>query len=261
MCAWHPECAPSFDDDALYTEPPLQRTVFRGQEAFDELNRRIDEAQLREAGKVAFDFDDTLRSAAHSALPVLQQLKKAGHKIVVLTARKPHKWAEVYDWLKKRGISDVEVTNVKPRALVYIDDRAVRWPTSPAKVKQAISAARESGRTPVICGVRFREKVVNWTESDVSQNGLLENHARRYVLTLRKKHSHNQRFDTMNQQSSESTRKERLATMSDADIRNIYNVARNASRLDKWDRPPKPAVLRRLVQAWKEMRRRRSSLG
>ncbi len=54
----------------------------------------------------------------------LRQLHQAGFRVVVLTVRW-HEWVRA--WLEKHGMSEFvdEVTDRKPPAVAYIDDRAV----------------------------------------------------------------------------------------------------------------------------------------
>lgn len=52
-------------------------------------------------------------------------LMDRGFKVVVLTARTD--FVAVRIWLKSYGFPDLEVTNVKPPAIAYIDDRAIRF--------------------------------------------------------------------------------------------------------------------------------------
>lgn len=54
----------------------------------------------------------------------LEQLNARGYRPVILTAIKP---SDVMDWLRRYGLWDLihDVTNVKPPAVAYIDDRAI----------------------------------------------------------------------------------------------------------------------------------------
>lgn len=90
---------------------------------------------------LCIDFDKTLNSYTsgfHEGeihdLPIsgaIESVKElqTRYKIVVLTARKNRR--PVRQWLKKYGLS-CKVTNVKPRAIAYVDDRAIEfknnWP-------------------------------------------------------------------------------------------------------------------------------------
>jgi len=74
-------------------------------------------------------YDEEVEGAIES----LVRLVKRGYKVVVLTARTD--FNPVIAWLdqefRKKNedfvMSDIEVTNVKPIAIAYIDDRAIRF--------------------------------------------------------------------------------------------------------------------------------------
>jgi len=55
----------------------------------------------------------------------IRLLKKKGYKVVCFTAREDVQ--AIMDWMKLYNIDVDEVTNIKPRAVVYIDDRAIRF--------------------------------------------------------------------------------------------------------------------------------------
>jgi|TARA_Y100000310_G_scaffold160800_1_gene160693 acid phosphatase class B len=88
---------------------------------------------------IAVDFDGVIHKfrkgwmdgsiydePVEDAIKELNMLNKKGYKVVVLTARTEHK--EIQEWLKDKGVNfDIEVTNVKPPAIAYIDDRAIRF--------------------------------------------------------------------------------------------------------------------------------------
>ena len=61
------------------------------------------------------------------ALKEINYLMQKGHKIIILTARTDFDAVRV--WMSKQGfdMSKIEVTNVKPPANAYIDDRAIRF--------------------------------------------------------------------------------------------------------------------------------------
>src|ERR1017187_2914737 len=99
----------------------------RHKEAFNSKNR------------IAVDFDGVLHhNDTHSysggkllppvgppvkgALEGIRALQKAGAEIVIHTARPP---SQVGPWLKQNGFPALKVTNKKPVAKVYIDDRAL----------------------------------------------------------------------------------------------------------------------------------------
>lgn len=55
----------------------------------------------------------------------IEKLIDRGFKVVVLTARE--ELEPVREWLKKNNFPEVEVTNIKPPAIAYIDDRSIRF--------------------------------------------------------------------------------------------------------------------------------------
>jgi len=89
---------------------------------------------------VAVDFDGTLASslwpspalgeADPKALDLVKHYYKEGCEIIVFTARPTSHHERIRDWLAWHGIAYAvyDVTNVKPVACLYFDDRAVRWP-------------------------------------------------------------------------------------------------------------------------------------
>lgn len=100
---------------------------------------------------IAVDFDGTMTLSAPyepgvptiGAQPGTKQALAAwvaeGYRIVVLTARDT---ADVWPWLAEQGLTPyiADVTNVKPPAVAYIDDRAVSfggdWDAVRAKVRE-----------------------------------------------------------------------------------------------------------------------------
>lgn len=73
----------------------------------------------------------------------LRQLLAMGYRLVLFTARArdPAAVAIVSRWLEGHGLAGVfaEVTNQKPPAVAYLDDRAIRftaWPKAVAEVRQ-----------------------------------------------------------------------------------------------------------------------------
>ena len=96
---------------------------------------------------LAIDFDHVLHDAKKGFLdgqiygePVegsvwtLNNLAKE-YKLVVLTSRSPKDFLKVSAWLAEWGFPDMEVTNTKPVAAAYIDDRAIRFTSWPDIVK------------------------------------------------------------------------------------------------------------------------------
>lgn len=81
---------------------------------------------------ICIDFDGVLNNYTHydehdlytprdGARDFLIALSEK-YRIVVLTARNPH---NVHKWLLNYDMPFDEVTNIKPPAIVYIDDRAI----------------------------------------------------------------------------------------------------------------------------------------
>lgn len=59
------------------------------------------------------------------ALEAVEVLQQAGYEVVVLTAHTQHQF--IRDWLRYYEFPNLWVTNVKPVADLYVDDRAVRF--------------------------------------------------------------------------------------------------------------------------------------
>jgi phosphoglycolate phosphatase-like HAD superfamily hydrolase len=96
---------------------------------------------------LGLDFDGTIcqkqsygdgliyQTPTDGAVEAIKKLKDAGYKLVVFTTRlNPDfggdivwKHKQIVEWLQKYGIPYDEVTNHKPEAMAYIDDRAVRF--------------------------------------------------------------------------------------------------------------------------------------
>jgi hypothetical protein len=86
---------------------------------------------------ICIDFDRTLHDMDNpvegrkmggpipGSLAAVRVLQHAGFDLVVLTAQPNHKY--IYDWLRYYQYPPMRVTSVKPPAVAYIDDRAVRF--------------------------------------------------------------------------------------------------------------------------------------
>lgn len=84
------------------------------------------------------DFDHVIHDAAHpctgrrmggpmvGAKDALRLLEGEGYDIVVLTANRT---AHIHDWLEFYSFPPYEVTNTKPPAVAYIDDKGIRFTT------------------------------------------------------------------------------------------------------------------------------------
>lgn len=88
---------------------------------------------------VAFDLDGTLAAdtwpsprvglADHDALDALVEYYEAGCEVIVFTARPESHFPRIWRWLEQHGVAQCvyDVTNRKPVASVYLDDRAHNW--------------------------------------------------------------------------------------------------------------------------------------
>jgi hypothetical protein len=88
---------------------------------------------------LAIDFDGVLHAYSKGwqdgtiydrplffAVEALRRLRLWGYTLVIFTARKDTQ--AVKEWLAANDFpTDIEVTNVKPPAWAYIDDRAIRF--------------------------------------------------------------------------------------------------------------------------------------
>lgn len=104
------------------------------------LDQERREARQREAaalaaaprGILAIDFDDTL--TAPGGVEALVTLRERGYGLVVHTANADHDGIRA--WLGARWPADAgpppPVTDVKPQAIAFIDDKAVRFTDWPA---------------------------------------------------------------------------------------------------------------------------------
>jgi len=64
------------------------------------------------------------------AREAIKRLIKAGFVVIILTVKSSRgetRNREIRTWLKHYGFPQVEVTNIKPAAIAYIDDRAIRF--------------------------------------------------------------------------------------------------------------------------------------
>lgn len=89
---------------------------------------------------VAIDFDGVLaRNTWPSpalgepdpdAIEMVKHYYSRGCEVIVFTARPASHHERIRQWLAENSIfyAVYDVTNIKPVASVYVDDRAVRWP-------------------------------------------------------------------------------------------------------------------------------------
>lgn len=107
---------------------------------------------------VCVDFDGVLSESIHRFDPtdcgalieegkqLVLELHRKGYRIVILTARQKHDIVEHF--LTANGIPYDEVTNVKPPAVAYIDDKAVSFKRDSAgTVLRRVSALNNDQRT------------------------------------------------------------------------------------------------------------------
>lgn len=84
---------------------------------------------------ISLDFDGVLaeytgwRGKHHTGKPMTGALEfllthQASHQFVIHTVREPE---AISKWLVTHGFPAIPVTNVKPKASAYIDDRAIRF--------------------------------------------------------------------------------------------------------------------------------------
>src|SRR2546425_6791884 len=64
-----------------------------------------------------------------AGLNLIRTLKKQGYKVVILTARTEESWGAIWTFLQVNKVHRLvsDVTNIKPPAFIYIDDRARHW--------------------------------------------------------------------------------------------------------------------------------------
>ena len=61
-----------------------------------------------------------------NALTALWKLTE-NNEIVIFTSRTEDEWPTINDWLYRYGFPLFRITNIKEKADIYIDDRAVRF--------------------------------------------------------------------------------------------------------------------------------------
>jgi len=90
--------------------------------------------------KILIDFDGTVHRANNGygdgtiydipnerAVFTITNWTKQGYKVIIFTARDEKEFPAIKEWLKKWKFPDLEITNRKMPALVYIDNRAIRF--------------------------------------------------------------------------------------------------------------------------------------
>ncbi|MGD8189950.1 hypothetical protein ACQCN2_08205 [Brevibacillus ginsengisoli] len=84
---------------------------------------------------IALDFDGVLAEYSgwqgehHMGNPIPGALEfinanQSSYQFVIYTVRKPQR---IIEWLQKNAFPYIPVTNTKPKASAYIDDRAIRF--------------------------------------------------------------------------------------------------------------------------------------
>jgi hypothetical protein len=130
----------------------------QGQEAVNHINRQLRKFAKSHPGKtICVDFDSVVAhheehyplhhigKALGPGINIIKTAKKLGLKPVILTARPKQFHDKLEDFLKSVGAA-APVTNEKPPALMYIDDRAERYPKNfDGKMKSFESAIKENG--------------------------------------------------------------------------------------------------------------------
>lgn len=81
-------------------------------------------------------YDDPVAGA----IEAMAKLQERGYHLIIYTTRAESQTdkAAIYQWLKAQGfknVDDIKITDRKPPAIAYIDDRAVRFTNWPDMVK------------------------------------------------------------------------------------------------------------------------------
>ena len=85
-----------------------------------------------------YDWENDLRAGPiEGAFDALKMLVDCGYKVVIFTVRKNHD--KIREWADRFPggsiIRQLEITNTKPIAMAYIDDRGIRFTNWPDMLK------------------------------------------------------------------------------------------------------------------------------
>lgn len=103
-----------------------------------------------EAKTIAVDFDGTIHDVKHpiegrrmggpmkGAKEALEQLKNKGYRIIVFCywASQSNKIQTIKDWMNYYQCPFDEITNIKPNAVAFIDDKGIRFTNWKEVLKQ-----------------------------------------------------------------------------------------------------------------------------
>lgn len=130
----------------------------QGQQVVDHIVSELKKLSKKDPGKtVCIDFDKVLnryetgdpihkvQAPLAPGIALVKLIKRLGLKPIILTARPKQYHGKMEAFLKSQG-ADAPVTNVKPPALMYIDDLAERWPENfEGKLGSFEKEAQENG--------------------------------------------------------------------------------------------------------------------
>ena len=65
----------------------------------------------------------------------VRQWRKEGQEVIIFTARSKNSWPYIKRWLRRYGLGDMKVTNIKtPEIMEFYDDRAFRVEFNTGKI-------------------------------------------------------------------------------------------------------------------------------
>jgi len=100
------------------------------------------------------DSIDKIGPPLQPGIQLAKRIVASGLKLVVLTARPEQMHDTILGWLKGQGVKAYEVTNIKPPAALYIDDRAEKWPQNFTGHREAIRRIDEFGTRLLEHGIK-----------------------------------------------------------------------------------------------------------